>query len=348
MNSLRFQFFVAVAVALLAAASPQAAERSNPRIATSGDGYLVIWNENDAIYGVRLNGAGHRLDSPRLIATGSATDVVWSGGTYIVGYKASPKTIASVSVTANGDVGSAAVVMENVRDCDAVELAATSTSLILSTGSGHRILSHATGEVREERGAYACGPLAVAAGDDSFTISRVLDGHIIWRSYSAAGASITGCCVTIGDPPPEDPFALALASDGSNYFHAYTRANGLHASGQRQRILWSVLFDHPLGAPRASWDGAQYVVTVASDRTLHLTRFDASVVPLGSPIAVEPMRAGEAADIAAHRDGRGAVVWIRENGDVRAGLFDVASLAAGTPFKLMTDVNRSTRRRAVR
>lgn len=341
--------------AFSAAAAPSIAPavRSHVRVATSGDGYLVIWNEGESVYGVRLTREGHRLDSKSiLIANGAAGSVVWNGTTYLVGYVTKSDAGEVVPVSAAGAVGSATLVASmsggvvELASGPAATIAAMRARTVFLPPSDRTMLAIDTSP---------WSLLAAAAADQTFVHSGEFDGTIGWFVYDSAGREINGCCVYIGFPPREEPTGMAVASNGLGFLLLWTDAfervyatpltiNGL---GKKTEASIVSLADET-SAPRAAWDGLQYVATTSVGRTLHLLRYGIDGKAIGSPIAVEAMRVGAAADITAHDDGRGAVAWIREGGDIRIGFFDAASLAAGAPFYNTTDVNRVSRRRAVR
>lgn len=354
LKRLALGFLVLTALASLAAAAPGQLLRSQVRVATSGEGFLVVWNEGDHVRGMRLTPDGLRLDASRgfVIAGGAVGSVDWNGSEYLVGYATPSKKAEIVAVSTHGTVGAPRQVASS--DSGVVEIAAGPASTVVATYCRTVVLEG--DNVLLDSGVAPFAFLTVAASDHVFIVSGASsDGFTSWRVYDRLGREINGCCLYIGLPTPENPTGLALASNGIGFLQLWTDAGRrlnaspmiMNGSGGKTPVS-AVPFAKGVTSPRIAWDGLQYVATVSAGGTLEILRYASDGRLGGWPIAIEPMRVGESADVAAHDDGRGAVAWIRENGDIRVGLFDPASLASGAPFFATTDVNRAPRRRAVR
>lgn len=329
---------------LVSVATPGA--RNQPRIASNGDGYLVVWQDTNAglptILATRVAADGTPLDrTPILIKSGGThAEVVWTGNAYLVVWS-QLTALYGRSVSADGELGETHLALQTTQysGISSVTLASNGSNALVTTGMlGIAALIEPTGErigqfALEPSNGSSDGSMAIASAGDEYLVAISSQGNVITQLVSASGQA--------GPPLPVPGLArgsaLAIATDGTQYLLVAASQTGVGHLISRHNQLIGVprtLFTDPLHTsfnPSLVWRGTEYMLTFG--QKLHALRIDSSGAAIGSPVHFATTTGSRNADTAARGGGRGAAVWIDHETRVLVGLIDNASITTASPVR---------------
>ena len=333
---------------LVSVATPGA--RNRPRIASNGDGYLVVWSDTNAglpaILATRVAADGTPLDrTPILIkSAGTHAEVVWTGQGYLVVWS-ELTALYGRSVSDSGQLGETYLALQAPQNhgISNVALASNGSTALVTTGMlGIAALLEPTGE---RIGQFALEPsngssdraIAIASAGDEYLVAISSEGNVITQLVSAAGQA---------GPPLSIPglprgAALALTTDGTRYLLAATSQTATTQLISRDNQLIGAprtLFtdpSYPAFNPSLAWRGNEYLLTFGrnNERELHALRVDTSGAAIGSPVHFATTTEFGNAHMTAGSGGQAAAVWIDLETRVQAGLIDNASIGTGSPVR---------------
>lgn len=333
---------------IVAVSTPGA--RNQPRIASNGDGYLVVWSDTNAglptILGTRVAADGTPLDrTPILIKSGGThADVTWTGQSYLVVWS-ELFAIYGRSVSVDGVVGQTHLALEAPQNygISGLALASNGSNALVVTGNlGIGSLLEPTGERIGQFAMTAANgssdhSVGIASAGDEYLVAISAPSGVFTQRVSASGQAGPALAV----PGIARGSALAIATDGSRYLLAGTSRDGAAQLISRDNQLIGAaqtLFTdpfYPAFNPSLAWRDGEYVLTFSrkNEAELHVLRIDGSGAPEGVPVLFATTTAFGNADLIARGGGQAAAVWIDHESSVRVGLIDNASVTTSTPVR---------------
>lgn len=328
--------------------------RARPRIASSGDGYLVAYFDHRGgaygIWGARVAADGTLLDPTGfLIARANDVHLVWSGETYVAfWHQADIGALWAVTISPDGVVGTPKVAMQMPRLMGITDFAvATNGSTILvATTLGTAALLEADGThigtLDIAGGAYLLNiDIAAASVGGEYLLAFGMNTGVVTQRVSASGQ--------VSAPVPQEgtprSATIDIGTDGTNYFvvaaaHDLTglvltrennRAGELRVLAPAQTISGLPLVT---ANPRVAWRGGEYLVTYRqkAQYELYSLRVSQNGTPIAAPVLFDHGSNYGEAELETRSGSSGAAVWVDRDLHVQVGLFDAGTFANAKPI----------------
>jgi hypothetical protein len=306
-----------------------------PQIANSGRNFIVVWEEQNAVYASRLSYTGEPLDGRGIrlsTKAGQAPRVAWDGQSYVVAWLA-PEigAITTAHVSADGTVLEASEKPALASCRSEFDLAiAGDTAFVVGT----ECVTWRVAGARVHRDGIAEPPIVISepqvlaeAPHVAWNGGRYL---VVWRDLLCAGlyvctrTRVRGARVSSGmtllDPEPlnissdtADHADALVASNGSQFLTAFSAPQGggvwvreVSGDGALAEVMLRIA-DDGIGTSLI-WDGARYTAAFVAHDDVFLARIGhLSRVLLAASRDAE----GGAALAAAGKDGRLLVAYRR-------------------------------------
>lgn len=333
---------------LVSVATPGA--RNKPRIASNGDGYLVVWQDTNAglpaILGTRVAADGTPLDrTPILVKSGGThAEVVWTGQSYLVVWR-ELTALYGRSVNVDGTLGETHLALQAPQNfvISSLALASNGSNALVTTGMlGIAALIEPTGErirqfAMEPSNGSSDRAIAIASAGDEYLVAISSQDKVITQLVSTAGQA--GPPLTIPGLPRGA--VLALATDGTRYLLvAMSQTAAAQLISRDNQLIGTprTLFtdpSYPAFNPSLAWRGSEYLLTFGrkNERELHALRVDTSGAAIGSPVLFATTTNFLNASMTARGGGQAAAVWIDHETRVQVGLIDNASITTTSPVR---------------
>ena len=336
--------------------------RGFPRIASSGNGYLVVWSDHRSgtasLYGARLSADGTLLDPTGFLIAQNAgsAEIVWTGQTYVAVWGFVDKMM-SVTISPVGVVGTpkAALEVPKYMGIAAFGIATNGSTILVATSLGIGSLLEADGTLI---GHMTLGPqtnllnagVGVASAGGEYLVAFGTSNGVVTQKVSSSGQP---SAPLLHEGSQRGAFT-AVASDGTNYLvvSAVRAITGQLVSRDNVPIggmktlanAYTVEgFEFPSVGPSAAWRGGEYLVTYGqkNDTELFAVRVGQDATPLAAPVKFAESSYNREARLVAIGGGTGAAVWIDRGSLVQVARFDNLSIAANTPLAGAKPINYS-------
>ncbi len=325
--------------------------RGGARIATDGDGYLVVWTDyraggEPAVWAARMRADGTLIDRTglRVSGRGYAGPVVWTGSKYLIAYDEEPGLRTYVRTMTRDAVFGEPIEIANGPRARFGAMATNGTNVLLVHSEG-AVLLDLEGNKRRNVGLTTAQGIynpRVAAAGSTYLVALALP-HVTTQTVSSAGE--VGAVQTLAQ---RERFSrVGLATDGDRFLVVWP--------DQQLKSQFVGSDGTPVGTPQtltttlsntewpaAVWRDGEYFVTFSDTQEFghYSLRVNANATAAGEPKRID-RRLFADPELAAR--GRSGIAILR---DLRAGVFDDGSVAADAPFRKVIDIPIAARPQA--